>query len=71
MNEPNHNPTIDPAAVRSARGWSQERMAEFLGCDQSTVSRIENGAPMNGPIKRLYEMIANGPASEITSEAAQ
>lgn len=49
--------SFDPGAVRSALGWSQAEMAKHLGCDQSTVCRIEKGAPMSGSIRRLYEML--------------
>lgn len=48
---------IDPKALREARGWSQGEMAEYLGCDQSTVSRIERGAPLSGPISRLLKAL--------------
>jgi transcriptional regulator with XRE-family HTH domain len=49
--------TIDPKAIRTARNWSQTQMAEYLGCDQSTVSRIEAGASPSGPILRLLELL--------------
>lgn len=31
------------AAARQVRGWSQKALAEHLGVDQATISRIENG----------------------------
>lgn len=39
--------------LRKQKGWSQERLAEYLGVDRATVSRIENGREASGPIKRL------------------
>ena len=52
MSEPQ---IIDVKAIRTSRGWSQARLAEYLGCDQATISRIENGGKINGPIQRLLE----------------
>jgi transcriptional regulator with XRE-family HTH domain len=42
---------------RIERGWSQARLAAEIECDQSTVSRIENGEPPNRAVKRLIEII--------------
>lgn len=30
-------------ALRGERGWSQERLAEVVGCDRRTVGRLERG----------------------------
>jgi DNA-binding XRE family transcriptional regulator len=49
---------IDPKAIRERQGWSQPEMARRLGCDQSTVSRIERGAPISGPIRLLLDQMA-------------
>lgn len=48
---------IDPIEVRTSLGWSQQRMAEFLGCHQATVSRFENKRSVTGPAKRLYAQL--------------
>lgn len=39
-------------------------MAEVLGVDQATVSRIERGSEPSGPVKRLLERLMTDPASE-------
>ena len=36
-------------------------MAEYLGVDRSSVSRMENGQPMNGPVIRLLRALAASP----------
>jgi len=52
MSEPS---IIDVKSIRAELGWSQARLAMYLGCDQATVSRIENGGRITGPIQRLLE----------------
>jgi len=47
----------DLREIRRVRGWSQQQMAAFLGCDQGTVSRIENGGIISGPILRVLSHI--------------
>jgi len=42
---------------RVKRGWSQSRLAEELGCDQTTVSRIEQGIPPSRSVLRLIEIV--------------
>lgn len=37
--------------------WSQGRLAAELGCNQSTVSRIEAGEPPSGPVLRLLNIL--------------
>lgn len=49
---------IDVKALRAARNWTQDQMAEFLGLDRSTVSRLENGQTPSGPARRLLEQLA-------------
>jgi transcriptional regulator with XRE-family HTH domain len=44
--------------VRQFLGWSQAKMADYLGCDQSTVCRIERGKKMSGSVRRLLEVLA-------------
>ena len=44
---------IDIGELREQLGWTQEKLAEFLGVDRSTVSRMENGKSISGPVIRL------------------
>lgn len=53
-----HDESIDISVLRKKAGWSQDRMAEFLGVDRSTVSRMENGAPVSGPVARLLKILS-------------
>lgn len=48
---------LDPKKVRDDQGWTQAQMADYLGCDQATVSRIERGGPISGPIDRLLRQL--------------
>lgn len=48
---------IDVKALRAAKGWTQDQMAEYLGLDRSSVSRIENGSEISGPVRRLLELL--------------
>ncbi|WP_245449607.1 hypothetical protein [Rhizobium leguminosarum] len=32
-------------------------MAEYLGVDRSSISRMENGQPVSGPVERLLSML--------------
>lgn len=63
---------MTPEAIKSFRErheWSQQQLAEQLGVDQATVSRMENGVEPRGPVRRLLErMMAEQPAP--SSEAA-
>lgn len=65
-------PKFRAEILRRARGWSQSRMAEFLNCDQATVSRLENGQAEPGPIARLLDYLETGelPAVPATKERA-
>ncbi|KQU96471.1 helix-turn-helix transcriptional regulator [Devosia sp. Root105] len=58
--------TDEIKSFRKARGWSQTDLAERLGVDQATVSRIERGANMAGPVARLLAQLM----AETTSEQA-
>ena len=50
--------SLTPLQIRTRLGWTQTRMAEELGCHQSTVSRVElQPAVMNGMLKRAYERV--------------
>jgi len=35
-------------------------MAQFLCCNQATISRLENGSPEPGPISRLLDYLEGG-----------
>jgi DNA-binding XRE family transcriptional regulator len=47
--------------LRRCKGWSQARMAEFLGVAQSTVGGYERGLPPLGPVIRLLDILEFGP----------
>jgi len=51
---------VDIRDLRRRKGWSQQQLAEFLGVDRSTVSRLENGQPPQGPVSRLLAILAEG-----------
>lgn len=48
-------PPPDAKVIRERLGWSQTKMATWLGVHQSTISRLEADAPRSGPIRRLLE----------------
>jgi transcriptional regulator with XRE-family HTH domain len=51
---------MTPEAIKSFRErleWSQQQLAEELGVDQATVSRMENGVEPRGPVRRLLERL--------------
>lgn len=51
--------------LRTARKWSQERLAEELGVDQATVSRMERGGHMSQTVAKLIErLLAEKPAED-------
>jgi transcriptional regulator with XRE-family HTH domain len=51
-------------ALRERRGWSQHQLAEEIGVDQATVSRIENGAKPRGPVEKLLTQMMTAAAKE-------
>lgn len=52
-------------SFRESRGWNQQKLAEELGIDQATVSRIERGAAQpSGPVARLLERIMSTTAED-------
>ncbi|MFC3072388.1 helix-turn-helix domain-containing protein [Shinella pollutisoli] len=53
---------IDIKSLRECRGWSQQELAEHLGVDQATVSRLERGAEPSGPVAKLLRLISASPA---------
>ena len=48
---------MTPLELRKKLGWSQETMAEWLCLDRSTVSRIETGSPISGPVLKLLRIL--------------
>lgn len=46
---------LDIKALREKLGWTQEQMAEYLGLDRSSVSRMESGQEPKGPARKLLE----------------
>jgi len=50
---------MDIRAIREARGWTQDQLAEYLGLDRSSVSRMENGRAPTGPVQRLLDGLAH------------
>lgn len=58
---------LDPKKLRENRDWTQAQMADYLGCDQSTVSRIEKGAPLSGPLQRLLKRLAEPAQAEASA----
>lgn len=60
---------ITPDAVKRLRartGWSTYALAKEIGCNQSTVWRIEAGAKFGGVIeKSLIRLIQAHPETEV------
>ena len=48
---------INIRALREELGWDQTRMAEYLGLDRSSVSRMENGQEPKGPVLKLLQQL--------------
>lgn len=48
---------IDLRSLRHDLKWTQEQMAEYLGLDRSSVSRVENGQAIKGPTERLLRKL--------------
>lgn len=49
---------IDILALRESLGWTQDRMADYLGVNRSNVSRMETGQTgMRGSVLRLLKAL--------------
>ena len=54
---------IDVKALRKRLDWSQAELAEHLGLDRSSVSRLENGQAPSGPTLRLLKQLNSSQAA--------
>ena len=62
---------IDIKAIREKCGWNQLQLAEYLGVDRSSVSRMENGQKPSGSVRRLLQgLISNPPLPDPETQAA-
>lgn len=48
---------IDVKGLREKLGWDQARLADYLGLDRSSISRMENGQPPKGPTLKLLQQL--------------
>jgi transcriptional regulator with XRE-family HTH domain len=60
---------IDIKLLREKHGWTQDQLAEQLGVDRSSISRMENGGRVRGPVRKLLEKLSFGEA--LQREAAE
>lgn len=51
---------LDIRSLRKGLGLSQDDLAERLGVNRSTISRIEHGAPVRGPMLLLLRQVFSG-----------
>ncbi len=59
------NDGSDILALRQTLGWSQLAMADYLGLDRSTVSRLERGSrAIKKPVYELLRRLAETGARE-------
>jgi transcriptional regulator with XRE-family HTH domain len=49
---------INIKALRKRLRVTQQQLADRLGVDQATVSRLETGRPPSGPVQKLLEQLA-------------
>lgn len=55
---------------REGQGWSQQELARRVGVDQATISRIERGSAVAGPVKILLERLLEEDSDVRSSGAA-
>lgn len=48
---------MDIREIREAKNWTQDQMADYLGLDRSSVSRMECGRPPSGPVEKLLQLL--------------
>lgn len=51
-------PMTRSRTLRAALGWSQARLADYLGLTQSAVSDFEVRQSESGPVSRLLDLLA-------------
>lgn len=64
---------MTPAMIkqfRAERGLSQQALAEKLGVDQATISRIENGAEPRRSVTILLRQLMESPSASDEERAA-
>lgn len=61
---------VDIKALREARGWTQQEMADAIGVNLSTIWRWENVRPPRGAARKLIEAMASRARSSDTGAAA-
>ena len=44
---------LDVKSIRSKLGWTQQDLADYLGVDRSTISRMEVRRKFRGPTARI------------------
>ncbi|MBO0142284.1 helix-turn-helix transcriptional regulator [Agrobacterium sp. Ap1] len=59
---------IEIKALRDKLDWTQAQLAEYLGVDRSTISRMENGGKVHGPAAKLLSSLRD---RYVSSEAAE
>jgi transcriptional regulator with XRE-family HTH domain len=55
---------IDVLSLRESLGWSQEALANYLGLDRSSVSRMENGQRPKGAVRKLLIQLRDAQAEQ-------
>jgi DNA-binding transcriptional regulator YiaG len=57
----------DMVAIRNARNWKRSNLADYLGCDYTTVWRMENGkAGIEGASLRLLNQLKTEQQRSVT-----
>jgi DNA-binding transcriptional regulator YiaG len=64
----NMSAEIDIKSLRDKFGWTQEQLAEYLGLDRSSVSRMETGQAPKGPTLKLLEKLREPPHDQEAPE---
>lgn len=64
-------PMVTPeeiVALRKHRGWSQAELGAEIGVTQTTVSRLENGSAIEGPVRIILENLIKQFRAEAPNE---
>lgn len=70
MHDARMDDLIDVKSLRERFGWTQDQMALELGCDRSTVSRMEAGQEPSGATKILLRQLAQRAFPEMVGGTA-